>query len=140
MRCDRIQNNRFFTFLLMEFFLSTCLSIPFWPFLLALRSLPAQSSKEGCACLCFPPSRALLVPSVVLLPLVFIVAINAGWLIFPVLGNQSISCWRCEHFSVTNPPVHEKSSPSVDPLCGPLGPCDCTAFPDRAGHWPGDGR
>jgi hypothetical protein len=92
--------------------LSRCLSFPYWPFLLALRSLHAQSSKEGCASLCFLCSLMLSVPCVALLLHIFIVAINADSPICPVPGSLCAFISGCGNFSVMSPAAHEKFLPS----------------------------
>ena len=59
----------------------------FLHYLLALRLPFSLNRKECCASICFPLSAPLVVPCVDLLPLVFTVAINEDWQIFPSAGQ-----------------------------------------------------
>ena len=93
----------------MEFSLPNYLSCLCSPSLLALRSLHALTKKECSACLCFPRNPSLIVLCGALLLHVFLVVINADWLISPALDSQDASCLRCEHFSAMSPPAHETS-------------------------------
>src|SRR2546426_7150027 len=122
----------------MECFLPKCLSCPCLPYLLALRSLHPLAKKECYACLYFPRNPSLIVLCVALLPLVFIVAINADWLTSPVLDSQYASYLRYENFSAMCPPVHEKSLQNVwSPSLPAFRTCDCTTLSTGPDHWPG---